>query len=198
LNRRLLLGAGAAAAAAGAGLAWWQHRGGAPTKTDTTATVSDSRAMPSAAVGAASTPSSTGLWDLRLERPAGGELVLAGLRGRPLVVNFWATWCPPCVKELPEIDQFSRAQVARGAAGWQVLGIAIDKREAVQAFLKTTPVSYPIGLAGFAATELTRSLGNSVGGLPFTVVFDAAGGVIERKLGSTSLAELSGWASSKR
>ena len=151
-------------------------------------------ASPGAAVGGAVPQAQQALWALRLERPEGGELEFAGLRGRPLVVNFWATWCPPCVHELPELDRFHAEHAPRG---WQVVGIAIDSPSAVREFLARRPLRFPIGLAGLAGTELARQLGNSAGGLPFTVVLDGAGELIQRKLGATTYAELAGWAASR-
>ena len=132
-------------------------------------------------------------WALHFERPEGGTLALADLRGRPLLINFWATWCPPCVKEMPMLDAFARAQAARGDAGWQVIGLAVDGPTPVREFLKKTPVSFPIGLAGFGGTELVRQMGNTTGGLPYTVVLGADGRVLHRKLGETNLKELQEW-----
>jgi thiol-disulfide isomerase/thioredoxin len=131
------------------------------------------------------------VWLARFPTPAGGELAMSTLRGRGLVLNFWGTWCPPCVKEMPELDRFARAF---GPRGWSVVGLAVDNVKPVQEFLARTPVSYAIGMAGFAGSELARRLGNTQGGLPFTVVFDADGYVAERKLGETHFGELSAWA----
>ena len=130
------------------------------------------------------------LWSLRFARPEGGELAMAEYQGRPLLINFWATWCPPCIKELPEFDRFSRSH----ATQLRVVGLAIDSLVPVQEFLKKQPVGFAIGLAGFAGTDLARSLGNSAGALPFTVLLDARGEVVQRKLGETRLAELEAWA----
>ena len=168
----LAAGLGGAALVTGGGLSWWRH----------------------ASVAARPSPEVAALWSLRLPRPEGGDMALAEWQGRPLLVNFWATWCPPCVKELPELDRFAQAQAARGPQGWQVVGIAIDRLPAVQAFLQHTPVRYPLGLAGYAVTELTRQLGNDAGGLPFTVVVDQQGRIAHRKLGPTTEAELQQWA----
>ncbi len=130
------------------------------------------------------------LWGQRFPRPEGGELVMAELRGQPLLINFWATWCPPCIKELPEFDRFARSH----AKQLRVIGLAIDSLAPVQDFLKKQPLGFAIGLAGFAGTDLARSLGNSGGALPFTVLLDARGRVLERKLGETRLADLEAWA----
>ena len=129
------------------------------------------------------------LWSQRFARPEGGELVMAELRGRPLLVNFWATWCPPCIKELPEIDRFASSHEAQ----LRVVGLAVDSLAPVQEFLKRQPVGFAIGLAGFAGTELARSLGNDAAALPFTVLLDARGAVAQRKLGETRYAELEDW-----
>lgn len=131
------------------------------------------------------------LWQMRFDKPEGGELLMATLRGQPLVLNFWGSWCPPCVAEMPELDHFARENAA---AGWQVLGLAVDNPKAVREFLAARPVGYTIALAGFEGAGLSRELGNSQGGLPFTVVFDASGAVLQRKAGQTSLAELRQWA----
>ncbi|WP_310390032.1 TlpA disulfide reductase family protein [Roseateles sp.] len=126
-------------------------------------------------------------WAGRFDRPDGGELLAAEFKGRPLLLNFWATWCPPCIKELPELAQFQQEFKARG---WQVLGLAVDSPSAVREFLKKLPLDMAVGLAGLTGTELTRTLGNTQGGLPFSVAFDASGELIWRKLGVTNLVEL--------
>lgn len=167
-GRRLLLGAaGVAAAVAGAGVAWWKFQ---PHDTG-----------PAAAET---------LWSLAFDTPAGGRLVMASLRGKPLLVNFWATWCPPCVEELPLLDEFARQ---RAVNGWQVVGLAIDQPTAVRTFLARTPVSFPIGLAGLGGTELGKALGNLSGGLPFTVVLGADGTVRQRRMGRVTPADLAQW-----
>jgi len=126
-------------------------------------------------------------WLSRFDKLDGGELLTSSLRGKPLLLNFWATWCPPCVKELPEIAQFQREFQAKG---WQVLALAVDAPSAVREFLKKMPVDLAMGLAGLTGTELSRKLGNSQGGLPFSVAFSASGEIVWRKLGATSLSDL--------
>ena len=170
MNRRHMLtgGVAAAAALAGGGLAWWKFQ---------------PHAVDDAAVAA--------WWGLSFDTPQGdATLSMAGMRGRPLLVNFWATWCPPCVEELPLLNAFYRAQRARG---WQLLGVAVDQPGAVRRFLQNIPVEFPVGMAGLNGTELGKSLGNTSGGLPFTVVFGADGAVVHRKLGQLKPDDLADW-----
>ena len=129
-------------------------------------------------------------WDRSFPTPDGSTLALAPLRGRPLLVNFWATWCPPCVEELPLLSAFYTENKANGL---QLVGLAIDKAEPVSRFLARSPVSFPVALAGMEGVELTRELGNAAGGLPFSVLFDAGGRLRERKLGQLHQADLTAW-----
>ena len=116
---------------------------------------------------------------------------MASLRGRPLLINFWATWCPPCVEELPLINAFYNQNKSNG---WQVIGLAVDKLTSVQSFLTKTPLDFPVGLAGLSGTELGKSFGNLSGGLPFSVVLGSDGAVAQRKMGRLSADDLSQWA----
>ena len=135
-----------------------------------------------------------GFWAQRWESPEGTLVALQGFQGRPLLINFWATWCPPCVEELPLINQFYRENRSNG---WQVLALAIDKKAQVQAFLQRMPLDFPVALAGLAGADLGRSLGNLTGGLPFTVVLSGDGVVQQRKMGRVLPADLQAWAGLK-
>ncbi|HBH39541.1 MAG TPA: hypothetical protein DDX06_14290 [Curvibacter sp.] len=167
-RRRALYGVAAAVAGlAGTGLAWWRY---------TPAALDEGVAQQ--------------LWGLELDTPAGTRLAMLSLRGRPLLINFWATWCPPCVEELPLLDAFYRENAAKG---WQVLGIAVDKLTPVQSFLGRQPLAFPVVLAGMEGLTLSKNLGNQAGGLPFSVLFGADGVILHRKIGKLSEQDLKLW-----
>lgn len=170
-RRGLLAVAGAVAGLAGAGLAWWRYS--------------------PQAVAPAALPE---LWQLAFETPSGTRLTLQSMRGRPLLINFWATWCPPCIEELPLLDAFFRENSSKG---WQVLGLAVDKLEPVRAFLARQPLVFPVALAGMEGLDLSRKLGNQVGGLPFTVLIGADGSVLNRKIGKLNEGDLAVWRQQK-
>lgn len=170
MNRRTLWMAGVAAAAgaAGVGVAWRRYQ---PHEVAT-----EAEAL---------------FWGSQFEGPHGERVDLARWRGKPLLVNFWATWCPPCVKELPLLNAFYRAHAVQG---WQVLGLAVDQASAVRDFMQKLPLDFPVGMAGLAGAELSRALGNATGGLPYTVVMGPSGTVLHRKIGQVSEADLALWA----
>lgn len=171
-SRRMLLGgAGLLAAAAGAGFAWWRLHGGLD------------------AAAALALPE--GFWDLQWDAPDGAPVRMQAFRGQPVLINFWATWCPPCIEEMPAINAFFNENKANG---WQVLGLAVDKPAAVSAFLQHRPVQYAIGLAGAGGSALAGALGNPSGALPYSLVLGADGTVLQRRLGKVSAAELAVWA----
>ena len=166
-RRLLVLGAGLSAAVAGAGLALWRFQ---------------PRAIADAAKHS--------VWSQSFETPTGGDLRMADFQGKALLLNFWATWCPPCVEELPMIDAFWRENSVKG---FQVVALAIDQPSAVRRFLAQRPLGFPVGLAGLAGTDLAKSLGNAAGGLPFSVFFDVNGGIWQQKMGQLTKDDLMKW-----
>ena len=113
---------------------------------------------------------------------------IAEWQGRPLVCNFWATWCEPCREELPLLDQLYREHESKRL---QVVGIAVDNAVNVREFSKIVPLRFPVLIGGAAAIDLMRQLGNSSGALPFTVLLDASGRLRGRRLGPYTAPELS-------
>lgn len=108
-------------------------------------------------------------------------------RGKIIVLNFWATWCPPCREEMPELSQLQTTYKNKNVV---VLGVAIDEMAAVSEYLQTSPVSYPILVSVNESMELATTLGNSQSVLPYTVIIDADGNVIDTFLGRINLSLL--------
>ncbi len=193
VSRRTALVGTAGLAAAGAGAWWgWHRQASSPAPVDqaspnsprTTASASDPNVVAGDALPA-------GFWDVHFDTPEGTPFNWTALQGKPLLLNFWATWCPPCVKEMPELDRFHREF---SPAGWQVVGLAIDGPTPVKEFLAKVKVGFGVALAGFGGTELAQTMGNTAGGLPFTVLIDAQGRIRHRKMGATHFDELAAWA----
>jgi len=129
-------------------------------------------------------------WQQQFARLDGAMLAASAFKGKPLLLNFWATWCPPCIEELPLIDKFFLQNKAKG---WQVLALAVDQAAPVTRFLNQSPLNFSVALAGFPGIEVSKSLGNATGALPFTVVFGSKGKVLHRKMGKLTVDELSAW-----
>ena len=117
----------------------------------------------------------------------GANHTLARWKGKPLVVNFWAPWCGPCVQEMPELNQLAIDSVA---ANINVIGIGIDSAANIHEFASRLNISYPLYVAGMSGTDLSRQFGNSGGGLPYTVLIGADGKVVKTYLGKLKFDEL--------
>ena len=122
----------------------------------------------------------TRLLALSLPDAEGKQQSLAQWRGKVMVVNFWATWCAPCREEMPE---FVRIQRELGPRGLQFVGIAADQADKVDQFAKELNLNYPALIGGYGAIELSKTLGNRLSALPFTIVVDRQGMVAYTQLG---------------
>jgi thiol-disulfide isomerase/thioredoxin len=127
----------------------------------------------------ATRPIPTTLPDVRVPDLTGKPRSLRDFLGRPLIVNFWATWCQPCRREMPLLQQLQQQYRAEGL---QVLGVAVDSRAAVEQYLHTRPVDYPILAGETEATEAMDRFG-AVPALPFSIFADAQGRIVVVKLG---------------
>jgi peroxiredoxin len=170
MKRRALLtmlATGALAAGVGLAVNWWRTQ---PASVGAEAT---------AAFFAATFPDAEG-------RPQ----PLSQWRGRPLVVNFWATWCPPCVEEMPDLQRVRDAYRDRGV---EVIGIGIDNAAKIAAFRDKHGLTLPLLVAGVGGSDLNRALGNSGSALPFTLLIGADGRIRERHLGQVKPEQLHRW-----
>jgi len=180
-RREWVAGIGLGAAALGVG-AWLRHRQ-APVETG------DRAAAAASAAGIALPPLTPIPAPIRTTD--GRMLSNDDIAGRAVVLNFWAPWCPPCVREMPELDRFARSADGKDAL---VIGLAIDEQPAVDKFLAAHPVSFPISILGYAGLAWARRLSNDPNvALPFTAVFDRSRRLAQHKFGATNAAELAGW-----
>lgn len=129
----------------------------------------------------------TRLFTLSLPDANGKSHDFSQWKGKTLVVNFWATWCAPCVQEMPEL---SALQTEAGLKNTQIIGIGIDSEANIAEFSSKYKISYPLYVSGAGGTELSREFGNLSGGLPFTVLIGPDGQVKKTYLGRLKLEEL--------
>jgi thiol-disulfide isomerase/thioredoxin len=141
------------------------------------------------ASAATAEPSAASLYDKSFPDAAGKVHAMSELKGHLVVVNFWATWCVPCVKEIPELSKISNGYGKKV----QFVGIGIDSADKIAEFQQKSPASYPLLVAQTDGSDLVREFGDSAGGLPFTIVIDQKGVIRDTKMGPVDEAELRQW-----
>lgn len=124
---------------------------------------------------------------LTLPDSGGHPQPISQWKGKVLVANFWATWCPPCQEEMPEFSRLSRKYALNGV---QFVGISIDSADKVKAFEKDNEISYPLLISNLETLDLSSDLGNRAKALPFTVILRPDGSVQQVKLGKFVTADL--------
>lgn len=112
---------------------------------------------------------------------------LSQYRGKIIVVNFWATWCPTCRAEMPDLSAFHKENAKNNVT---VLGIAVDEVEPVKTFAIQTPVAFPVVSSKEKGMELAQDLGNDFGWLPYTIIIDREGKVAKTIYGRIDKASL--------
>ena len=120
---------------------------------------------------------------------SGSEKTLGSWQGKVIVLNFWATWCPPCKEEIPAFMRLQQAYADRGVV---FVGVAVDEKDNVESYAKAMHINYPLLIGGMNAMELAQRAGNRQGGLPFTAVVDRQGRIVTAYLGPVKEKELSG------
>jgi len=123
----------------------------------------------------------------QMEDSTGKMHTLGEYQGQTLIVNFWATWCAPCVEEMPELTEL---QTELAGKNIQILGIGIDSPSNIREFAAKYKITYPLYIAGLTGSELSRQFGNQAGGLPFTVIIGPKGDVRKTYLGRLKMDQL--------
>jgi thiol-disulfide isomerase/thioredoxin len=154
----LILLAGLAAAGLGAWLAW-------------------ARMAPDAS------PPLDALWAARMPDLRGTQVQLSALRGEPVIINFWATWCQPCKEEMPDLQRLAASELGKSV---KIIGIGIDNAANMRAFAEKIGITYLLLEGGPAGLDLLKPLGNDSGGLPFTIAVNRAGKPAGSHLGRLS------------
>jgi thiol-disulfide isomerase/thioredoxin len=136
-------------------------------------------------------PSAAPLFALTLTTPDDKPMSFASLKGKPLIVNFWARWCGPCRKEIPDLAEMHAKYHAKGLV---IVGVAVEdagNRDSVREFAKAYEMNYALVIGGVqTSVELMQALGNPKSGLPFTIVIDRQGKIVAKKLGAMNKTDM--------
>lgn len=132
-------------------------------------------------------PAVASFFTQNMEDSNGKTHSLGEYHGKTLIVNFWATWCAPCVEEMPELTEL---QTELAGKNIQILGIGIDSPSNIREFAAKYKITYPLYIAGLTGSELSRQFGNQAGGLPFTVIIGPKGDVRKTYLGRLKMDQL--------
>jgi len=137
--------------------------------------------------GIASDPSVKAFFANSWQSPDGKTVNSENWQQKVLIVNFWASWCPPCVEEMPTLDKISQEYASKNVL---IVGIGIDSPSNIREFLEKTSVSYLIVIGGLEGSNLSKQMGNTQGALPYTIIINSKGKSIYTKLGKISEEEL--------
>lgn len=130
-----------------------------------------------------------GFWNTPFKDLAGQPVKLSQFKGQPMVLNFWASWCGPCLEEMPDFQRASQTEAGKRV---KFVGIGIDYARNMQPFADKLGITYTLIESGAQGLDLVKAAGNTSGALPFTLILDRSGTPVTRKLGKMDYAELMG------
>jgi peroxiredoxin len=142
------------------------------------------------ASGPAANPAVEALLSSTFTNANGQTQALDAWRGHWLLVNFWATWCAPCVAEMPDLN---RARLAPAASGVQFVGIGTENPDKVALFQQRMQLGFPLLAGNYEALDLARRLGNGQGVLPFTILIDPSGNIVQSQVGALAPGQIQDW-----
>ena len=133
--------------------------------------------------------SSDAVWVSSFKDLTGTMQALASYKGKTALIYFWATWCEPCQREGPEFQALYEKYKDKN---FVVIGIAVDNADKVRTFVKQKGMLFPIVYGGTEAIKLSKDIGNSLGGIPYVVIIDQDGRIVERITGEAKEGRIEG------